>query len=257
MNRKKLHSPRNRPRGLFITATDTGVGKTVVVAALALALKQKGVNVAVMKPIESGLHSSQPETSDAERLRGLVMPTQALESVSLYRLAHPLAPLAAARMAGVTIDVSSITSAYQELSYHHDLILVEGVGGVMAPISPESTVRDLIRVLGLPSLLVGRAGLGGINHILLGLEALHAHNIEVVGIVFNHSTQEPDSETQKLQHHSTIDLVRELRDVPVFGPLKFEKACQHDWLEGMKLLYTHPSIQNLASHVMERIPYNA
>ena len=256
MNKKTLHSPRNRSRGLFITATDTGVGKTVVVAALALALQQKGVNVAVMKPIESGLHSSHPGTSDAERLRALVMPAHALESVALYRLAYPLAPLAAARMAGVTIDMSSIVSSYQELSSHHDFILVEGVGGVMAPISSESTVRDLIRDLGLSSLLVGRTGLGGINHMLLGLEALHAHHIEVVGIVFNHSTQEPDSETQKLQHHSTIDLVRELSDIPVFGPLKFEKVCQHNWLEGIKLLYTHPSIQHLASHIMESIPYS-
>ena len=257
MNEENLDSPQNRPRGLFITGTDTGVGKTVAVAALALALKQKGLKVAVMKPIESGLHSSQPETSDGERLRALVMPTQALESVSLYRLAHPLAPLAAARMAGVTIDFTAITTAYHELSKHHDLILVEGVGGVMAPISPESTVRDLIRVLGLPSLLIGRTGLGGINHILLALEALHTHNIEVLGIVFNHSTQEPDSETQILQHHSTIDLVRELRDVAIFGPLKFEMECQHDWLKGMKSLSTQTSIQHLASHVMERIPYSA
>lgn len=257
MKGKTLHSPRNRSRGLFITATDTGVGKTVVVAALALALQQKGMNVAVMKPIESGFHSSHPETSDAERLRALIMPAHPLESVAVYQLAYPLAPLAAARMAGVTIDISSITSSYQKLSDHHDFILVEGVGGVMAPISSEDTVRDLIRVLGLSSLLVGRTGLGGINHILLGLEALHAHHIEVVGIVFNHSMQEPNSETQKLQHHSTVDLVRELSDVPVFGPLKFEKACQHNWLKGVKSLYTHPSIQQLASHIMERIPYSA
>ena len=257
MNEENLDSPQNRRRGLFITATDTGVGKTVVVAALALALKQKGLNVAVMKPIESGFHSTQQETSDAERLRALIMPTQGLESVSLYRLAHPLAPLAAARLAGLTIDFSSITSAYQELSHHYDLILVEGVGGVMAPISPENTVRDLIRVLGLPSLLVGRTGLGGINHMLLALEALDIHNLEVVGIVFNHSTHEPDSETQQLQHHSTMELVRELSDVPIFGPLKFEKACQHDWAKGMDLLARHPSIQHLASHVMERIPYSA
>lgn len=257
MNEENLNSPRNVGRGLFITATDTGVGKTVVVAALALALKQKGLNVAVMKPIESGLHPSHIETSDAERLRALVKPTQSLESVSLYRLAYPLAPLAAARMAGVTIDFSSITSAYHELSKHHDLILLEGIGGVMVPISPENTVRDLIRVLGLPSLLIGRTVLGGINHILLALEALYTHNIEVVGIFFNHSEREPDSDTQLLQHHSTIELIRELRDVPVFGPLKFENECQNDWIKGVKLLHTHTSIQALASHVIERVPYSA
>ncbi len=76
MNRKNLPSPRNGPRGLFITATDTGVGKTVVVAAHALALRQKGLNVAVMKPIESGFDLSHNKSSDAERLRALIMPTQ-------------------------------------------------------------------------------------------------------------------------------------------------------------------------------------
>jgi dethiobiotin synthetase len=257
MNDENLDSPRTGPRGLFITGTDTGVGKTVVVGSLALALKQKGLNVAVMKPIESGLHPSHQETSDAERLRALIMPTQSLESISLYRLTSPLAPLAAARIDGVTIDFSPITSAYQELSKHHDLILVEGVGGVMAPISPENTVRDLIRVLGLPSLLIGRTGLGGINHILLALEALHTHNIRVVGILFNHSDREPDSGPQILQHLSTMELVRELRDVPVFGPLKFEKECQHDWVKGVKLLHKHTSIQTLASHIIERIAYSA
>jgi dethiobiotin synthetase len=257
MNEENLNSPRNGPRGLFITGTDTGVGKTVVVAALALALKQKGVNVAVMKPIESGLDLSYIESSDAERLRALLMPTQSLETVCLYQLASPLAPLAAARMVGVTIDFSAITSAYHELSQHHDLILVEGVGGVMAPISRETTVRDLITDLGLPSLLIGRTGLGGINHIFLALEALQIYNIEVLGIIFNHSEREPDSDPQTLQHHSTIELVRELRKVPVFGPLNFEKECKNDWIKGVKSLHRHTAIQTLASHIIERFPYNA
>ena len=257
MNDKYLSAALTPPRGLFITATDTGVGKTVVVAALALALKENGLNIAVMKPIESGHHPAHPEISDAERLRALVEPTASLDSVSLYRLTQPLAPLAAARLAGVTIDLPLIKAAYQKLSQHHDLILVEGVGGVMAPISPEHTVRDLIKILELPSLLIGRTSLGGINHILLTLEALHTYNLDVLGVVFNSATSEPDSDTQLLQHHSTIDLVRELSDVPVFGPLKFEQECERDWMNGVKLLQTQVSIQALATHVTERFSYSA
>jgi len=86
-------------RGVFITATDTGVGKTVVVTALALALQQRGLKVGVMKPIECGLHPSGLETSDAERLRVLITPDQLLKSVCMYQFVSPLAPLAAARMA--------------------------------------------------------------------------------------------------------------------------------------------------------------
>jgi dethiobiotin synthetase len=242
----------NEVKGLFITATDTGVGKTVIVAALALALKQKGFKVGVIKPIESGFDPLHIETSDAERLRSLIMPTYPLESVCLYRMSYPLAPLAAARKAGVTIECSAIASAYQELSKHHDFILVEGVGGVMAPISTETTVRDLIKMLGMPSLLIGRTGLGGINHILLALEALAGYNIDVLGIVFNHAKRVPASGTQILQHQSTIELVSELSDVPVFGPVKYEKECHIDWIQGVKQLQMQTSLQALASYFIEK-----
>ena len=257
MNENNLGSPHNRPKGLFITGTDTGVGKTVVVAALALALKQKGMKVAVMKPIESGVHPSHLEISDAERLRALIMPTQPRPTVCVFPLTYPLAPLAAARMAGVTIDFSIIISAYQELSIHHDLTLIEGVGGVMAPISRETTVRDLIKDLGVPSLLIGRTNLGGINHTLLALEALRARNLSVLGIVFNHPEGLPDSEPQTLQHRSTIELIKELSGVPVFGPLVFEAACEKNWATGVQSLSRHTAIETLADHVIERVLYNA
>ena len=147
-------------RGVFITGTDTGVGKTVVVTALALAIQQKGLKVGVMKPIECGFHPSRLDTSDAERLRALIAPEQTLESVCMYQFIWPLAPLAAARMAGVIIDCSQIQSKFIELAQDYDLVLVEGVGGAMVPLSKNETVRDLMRILGLPSLLIGKTGLG-------------------------------------------------------------------------------------------------
>ena len=256
MNETSRHSAPKASRGLFITATDTGVGKTVVLAALASALQEKGVKIGVMKPIETGIHISRLETSDAKRLQVLVKPTQPLESVSQYQLAYPLAPLSAARMAGASIDFSTITSAYHDLSKSHDFMLVEGVGGVLAPLAREKTVRDLIRALGLPSLLVGRPMLGSINHTLLALEALHTHHLPVAGIVFNHPEPEPDTEPQLLQHRSSIELVRELSDVPVFGPLNFEGTLEKDWITGVKMLDKHPSIQALAAHVLEKASYN-
>ena len=95
-------------RGFFVTATDTGIGKTVVTGALAVALQQKRLNVGVMKPIESGVHPSHMDSSDAERLRTLVTPSRSFESICLHHFSDPLAPLDAARRAGVTLDLHSI-----------------------------------------------------------------------------------------------------------------------------------------------------
>ena len=249
----QLLSP-NPHRGLFISATDTGVGKTVVVAALGLALKEKDLNVGVMKPIESGVDPSHIEHSDADRLRKLLSPSQAHDAVCLYRFAHPLAPLTAARMTGESIVLDPIRSTYERLSKQYDLVLVEGVGGVMAPLSPKETVLDLIRALEVPCLLVGRTVLGSVNHTLLTVEALKARNIEIAGMLFNHPSREPNTELQLLQQQSTIELIKELTHVPVFGPLRFEEKLQKDWIEGVQLLHTHSAIQALASSVIERIP---
>lgn len=253
MNQDLARSSNFPPRGFFVSACDTGIGKTVLMGALALALKQRGVNVAVMKPVESGVHPAHRETSDAEKLRTLLAPIQLVESVCLYSFTHPLAPLIAARMTGVTISFSHITSAYHALCKHHDLVLVEGVGGVMAPLTTQDTVRDLIRVLGLPCLLVMKTTLGSVNHALLSLEALKAHDIEVLGICFNHPTAEPETETHLLQHHATIELIKELTDIPTFGPLRFEEEIQRNWLRGVKLLHRDSSIQRLASYMIERV----
>src|SRR5437899_2328193 len=145
--------------GCFVTGTDTGVGKTVVAAALAICLRQRGLNVGVMKPVETGVGERGSTLSDAEYLRAAGGAVDPVDAIGPYRLAAPLAPLAAARQAGTVIEMDRILTAYERLAAGHTLMVVEGIGGVLVPIGHHFNVRDLIARLGLPTVVVGRATL--------------------------------------------------------------------------------------------------
>jgi len=227
--------------GCFITGTDTGVGKTVITAALALCLKQRGLRVAVMKPIETGCSNNRELGSDAERLRTIMAAATSIELISPYRFTLPLAPLAAARAAGVTIEIDRIKAACQNLANDYDFVLVEGIGGLMVPLSEKSDVRDLIASLRLPALVVGLAALGGVNHALLTIEALRQRAISITGIVLNQLVTEPNLQ----QTQSTVDLIRERSGVPVFGPLPYESECRFDWIAGIRKMAHDPAIRSL------------
>ena len=233
------HAPTH---GCFITGTDTGVGKTVVAAALALCLKQRGLRVAVMKPIETGCSNERERDSDAERLRTVIAATTSIDLLSPYRFSLPLAPLTAARAAGVTIEIDRIVAARQNLRGGYDVVLVEGIGGLMVPLSEKMDVRDLIASLRLPALVVGRVALGGVNHALLTIEALRQRAIPIVGIVLNQLVSESNDE----QTQSTVDLIRERSGVSVFGPLPYESECRRDWTAGVGKMAHDPAIRSLA-----------
>jgi dethiobiotin synthetase len=228
--------------GCFITGTDTGVGKTIITAALALCLQQRGLRVAVMKPIETGCLNERELSSDAERLRTVIAVTTSIDLISPYRFALPLAPLAAARATGVTIEIDRIKAACQNLANDYDFVLVEGIGGLMVPLSEKSDVRDLIASLHLPALVVGLAALGGVNHALLTIEALRQRAISIAGIVLNQLVSEPNHQ----QTQSTVDLIRERSGVPVFGPLPYESECRLDWMAGVNNMAHDPAIRSLA-----------
>jgi len=250
LSRPSQPLPRN---GCFVTGTDTGVGKTLVTAALALCLKQQGLRVGVMKPIETG-QANGSGVSDAERLRAAVEASDPVEVITPYRFSAPLAPLAAARLAGSVIEIDRIVAAYETLAAGHPVVVVEGVGGVMVPISPQAAVRDLIVRLGLPAVVVGRATLGGVNHALLAVEALRERGVVTLGIVLNHPVAPPLSSTDAMQEDSTIGLVKELSGVPVIGPLPHEAVLDHAWAVGLARMAQHPGICELARLVMGSAP---
>ena len=148
-------------RAIFVTGTDTGVGKTVVTAALALLLRERGVNVGVMKPVTSGCveRGDSLVSEDAELLAWAAgVPLD--NDCAPYCLRTPIAPSVAAARENVRIDFSRIGDAFERLKAHHDFVLVEGAGGLMVPLSGGLMVADLVLALKLPLLVVARPNLG-------------------------------------------------------------------------------------------------
>jgi dethiobiotin synthetase len=241
-------------RSFFITGTDTNVGKTTMTAALILALQHQGKSVGVLKPLETGIDVGHHEHSDTERLRHLLSPPPSFDSVCHYAFPQPLAPLAAARNTGRTIDLSRIRSHMHELTQRYSFLLIEGAGGIFTPLTPQHTIRDLVTLLNVPCLIVGSTNLGGVNHCLLTLEALQQAGIRLHGIVLNESGSKNQTTITRQQQASTVELIREWSSVPIFGPIGFTPMVETNWQEGVKQLAEHSEIQRLATHLNETGP---
>ena len=166
---------------LGITGTDTGVGKTVVTSALAARARQMGLRVAAMKPLETGV---DPATvSDAERLQQATGGGDALSLVRPYALREPLAPMVAAQRAGLTIDLATLQAARDALAADRDLLLVEGAGGLLVPISADYTFLDLFAHWQCALVIVAANRLGVLNHVLLTVRAAESADVAVRAIV--------------------------------------------------------------------------
>ncbi len=174
-------------QGLFITGTDTGVGKTVVTAAIVAWLRHQGLKTGVMKPLETGVdrECSSAANSDALFLMECGDIQDDLSEVCPIRLKPAASPYQAALIENRTLEPETIVSAYRNLSDKYDWMLVEGIGGVHVPITRDYRVADLIRDLGLPAVVVTRYHLGTLNHTLMTLDALKQNNISVQGVIFN------------------------------------------------------------------------
>jgi dethiobiotin synthetase len=179
----------NKIKGIFITGTDTGVGKTYVACGLAKTLRKKGIDVGVMKPAETGcrLHAGRLVPRDALSLIRSAGVQDSLSLVNSYRFRKPLAPAVAAECEGKKIDPKRIYRAFQTLSRRHDIMIVEGAGGILVPLSSQYAYLDLAKKLGLPVLIVARPCLGTINHTLLTIAALKARKIAIAGIAINYA----------------------------------------------------------------------
>jgi len=170
-------------RGLFVTGTDTGVGKTEVATAIVAGWRARGLDVGAMKAAQSGVEDGTE--SDADRLREAAGGGDPPELVCPYTLAAPLAPAVAARLAGVEITLDRMLACAAELARRHAALVVEGAGGLLVPLAEGHTCADLAVALGLPVLVVARAGLGTVNHTALTCEALRARGLAVAGVVLN------------------------------------------------------------------------
>lgn len=236
--------------GCFITGTDTGVGKTLVTAALAVCLKQRGIGVGVMKPVETGYGADGAAGSDAARLHAAVGMTDSVEAMSPYRFPDPLAPFDAARRAGTTIRVERIVAAFHALAKRYPFLLVEGAGGVRVPISERADMRDLIRQFGLPVVVVGHTALGSINHVLLTVESLARNRTAIAGIILNRARKSLSTTVDGMQELSTVALLKERSGVPVVGPLPHEPLLQQSWEQGLAAMARSAMINELADCVL-------
>ena len=201
-------------RGIFITGTDTGIGKTVAAAALARLLHLRGMRVGVIKPVTTGCveRDGVLVSEDAELLRWAAVETAPLTDSAPYLLKAPLAPSVAASMEGVRIEFSRIRAAYERLAADHDFVIAEGAGGLMVPLAGGLMVADLILHLGLPALVVTRPNLGTINHTILTTFVARQLGIDVRGVIINNYPERPDQAEEYAPH-----MIDSLSGAPLLG----------------------------------------
>ncbi len=193
-------------RGLFVTGTDTGIGKTVVCASLMCRYRQT-VPLRYWKPIQTGIEQDD-DTAEVRRLASCRDEEIVAEGI---RLACPVSPHLAARWSGRAINISQIVQSYPAL----EACIVEGAGGVLVPINDLELMIDLMRALALPVLVAARSSLGTINHTLLTLEALRARSLCVAGVVM---VGEPNRDNRAaIEQYGAVPVFAEM---PVWNPLE-------------------------------------
>ncbi|AJS58760.1 dethiobiotin synthase [Paenibacillus sp. IHBB 10380] len=235
-------------RGLFITGTDTGVGKTVMTAAIAAVLRAEGLNAGVWKPIQSGAPLGSGVT-DGERLLKSTGIDELPQAVAPFTFEAPLTPLLAAKQAGITLTLKELIAAGEPLTKRYDTLLIEGAGGVAVPLTADALVADLIAELHIPALIVARSSLGTINHTLLTASFLRHRGVPIIGVIMNdgeltEQTHDPSVATnaELIEHYSGLKvlgrfphlhddansetLVHTLRTTIQFAPIRQALAVQ-------------------------------
>lgn len=202
----------NRFTGLFIAGTDTGVGKTIVTAGLAAALRDDGLELGVWKPVQSGALADD-EQSDAYRLQALSGINDRRDEISPLAFSTPLTPLLAAESEGTTLTMEQVVAGGRLLRDRHRALIVEGAGGLAVPLTQTDMMIHLAALLKLPLLLVARAGLGTINHTLLSVWYARQHDVQVAGVILNESSVDGTDESV----NTNAAMIERYGDVPVLG----------------------------------------
>ncbi|MFH1429239.1 MAG: dethiobiotin synthase [Candidatus Margulisiibacteriota bacterium] len=209
------------PKKYFITATDTGAGKTFITVELGKHFQSLGYKTGAMKPFSSG------GRQDPEILKKLMEQGDELDLINPVWFEQPMAPYACLleEGSGVRCQVSEkinparmlkkIKTAYEELSSKYDILLVEGIGGALVPLWENYYVADLIKEMELPALIVARAGLGTLNHTFMTIEALKKRNINIAGIILNGFSGKEYAERTNRR------VIEELSKIPVIAEVPF------------------------------------
>ncbi len=220
--------------GYFITGTDTAVGKTIVSAAILRGFIKKGLKIGAMKPIETGCLNKDGILlpSDGMFLRDMAEMNDSLELVTPIKFENPVSPLVASRLEDIEIDMDRIFKIFETLKKKYDYLLVEGVGGLMVPITQVKRkktksfyfVRDLIKDMNLDAIVVCRPTLGTINHTLLTVEALNNKKIPIKGFIINYSNLIKNDISEK----TNPDILREILEIPFLGTMPYLTELNKD-----------------------------
>lgn len=198
-------------KGIFVTGTDTGVGKTVVTRALVRAFVRRALNVGAVKPVESG----------ADRVGGKIVPPDAaalrkasgkawrLDAAYAFAFPDPVSPHLAAFRAGETIAADPILDLIERQASESDLVIAEGAGGLLVPLSPSLLYADVIAASGFCLVIVAPNLLGAINHTLLTLEAARSRKIDVAGVILNRTPKADFGNAEAIRHHGRVCILGE------------------------------------------------
>ncbi|WP_128895152.1 dethiobiotin synthase [Longirhabdus pacifica] len=227
---------------IFITATDTEVGKTEVAAALAGMWKEQHKPVQVWKPVQTGVTVGAPD-ADSYRLKWGSGTEQEEKDIATYTFSQPLAPWIAAQHDKREIDFSSLIEEGKNRCENSEYLIVEGAGGLAVPITEQHLMSTLIQALSLPIIIVARAGLGTVNHTLLSIEHAKTLQIPILGVILNQST--PQEEERIIENKTMIET---FANVPVIGILPHMKQEKDQTLhrnKWIKALQNQPKLLEL------------
>jgi dethiobiotin synthetase len=229
-------------KGMFITGTDTGVGKTALGALLLAELRRRGINAAPMKPVQTGclrkpetgnlkleesefqvsrfksqVSLSVPDLDYSLSMASMEVDPETYKTMSPYRFEPACSPHLAAEMAGTEIDIAEMVIATRALISDYDFVITEGAGGVLVPLNPNETMLDLMQALKLPILLAARPGLGTINHTLLSIRTLRADGLDIAGVVFVASTDDASGFIEE----DNVNTIEHFGKVSILGTIPY------------------------------------
>ncbi len=206
-------------KGYFVTGTDTGVGKTAVTAGIAGSLRKLGVNVGVMKPIATGYQQKAGyKSSDVTILAEAAGIKDPEDLINPVFLPIPTSPYDASKLLSVPIDMPLILTKFKKLLSLHDVILIEGIGGIMTPITKNFFVADMIKAMAIETIIVTRATLGTLNHTVMTCKMCKNYDIKIKGLVINNF----DEKGTPAEKSAPISLY-ELTGINIIGIIPFIK----------------------------------
>ena len=220
-----MNRMRGMSLGLFVAGTDTGVGKTLVTAALVKLLRGKDIAAVPFKPLHTGCPDSQTAPDLDFVLAGLKDAAGALpprDQLAPCRFRHPCSPHLAARLEQREVDITRIFDSLRQLRRRGLFPVTEGTGGLMVPVSPYYSMLDILSAMSMPVILVARPSLGTLNHTLLSLTILRQRLVRVAGVIFNAAQQDTTPDYIVRDNSRTIS---EWGSVPVLGSIPFIPGC--------------------------------